>query len=334
MTKEINNVIQQPTVGQAFVEKVMREFGSEVGEVKATQEMKRLIQGYFMGCDNALREAEKNRPESRTPYKWENVDVNSALAQNIMNYARLGLDMSLPNQLFAVPYLDTKKNKYTFSFMPGYKGREIVAKKYSFDAIEEVIVELVYESDEFKALKKDAHHQSDTYEFTVVNPFARGAVVGGFAYIRFVDERKNLLVIMSKADIDKRMNKAQSKAFWNGWYEEMALKTILIKAAKKITIDPQKIDASYKMFIANEEGSAERVLEAEIMDKANSIPINVDTVDTGTFAAVQIPQQTATNQIPVANKIAEAAPLSEAVEVEAKPAGNAALFAPLDEPGF
>ena len=90
MTKEINPAAQNITVGQAFVDKVMREFCTEVGEVKVTAEMKRLIQGYFMGCDNALREAEKNRPDGKTPYTWTNIDINSSLAQNIMNYARLG----------------------------------------------------------------------------------------------------------------------------------------------------------------------------------------------------------------------------------------------------
>ena len=334
MTKEINPAAQNITVGQAFVDKVMREFCTEVGEVKVTAEMKRLIQGYFMGCDNALREAEKNRPDGKTPYTWTNIDINSSLAQNIMNSARLGLDMSLPNQLFAVPYFDNKKKKYSFSFMPGYKGREIVVRKYSLDTIEEVIVELVYGNDEFKALKKDAHHPSDTYEFTITNPFNRGVVVGGFAYIRFTDERKNLLVIMSKAEIDKRMNKASSKVFWGNWYDEMALKTILIKASKKITIDPQKIDDSYKMLIASEDKSSEQLLEAEIMDKANSIPVNIDTADTGGCAIAQIPQQPTVTQIPVVNTIVEEAIVATDAAVVVKPTEATGMFATSDEPGF
>lgn len=337
MTKETNQLAQEQgntniTVGQAFVEKVIREFGSEVGEVKATAEMKRLIQGYFMGCDNALREAEKNRSDGKTPYTWANVDINSSLAQDIMNYARLGLDMSLSNQLFAVPYFDNKKKKYSFSFMPGYKGREIVARKYSLDAIEEVIVELVYRNDEFKALKKDVHHPADTYEFTITNPFDRGVVMGGFAYVRFADERKNLLVIMSKADIDKRMNKAASRVFWGNWYEEMALKTILIKAAKKITIDPQKIDDSYKMLIASEDEGSEQLINAEIADKANSIPVNIDAIVVDEPESAQIPQQTLTNQIPLPNDVAAngiGTPAPAAVQVK-----SAELFSTLENPGF
>lgn len=336
MTKEINTVAHQNiTVGKAFVNKVTREFSTDVGEIKVTEEMKRLIQGYFMGCDSALKEAEKNRSDnSKLPYTWENTDINSSLAQNIMNFARLGLDMSLSNQLFAIPYFDTKKGKYTFSFRPGYQGREIVAKKYSLDAIEEIVVELVYQNDEFKALKKDAHRPADTYEFTITNPFDRGAVVGGFAYVRFADERKNFLTIMSKADIDKRMNTASSKKFWNSWYDEMALKTVLTKAAKKIVIDPQKIDASYRMLMANENESSEQFLDVEIMEKANSIPVNIDAADAGACAVAQIPQQPTVTQIPVPNTAVKEAVVETEATIPVSSSEPTEMFAASDEPGF
>lgn len=337
MNKETNQLTQEQgntniTVGQAFVEKVIREFGTDVGEIKAPPEMKRLIQGYFMGCDGALREAEKSRAQDRLPYSWANVEINSALAQNILNFARLGLDMCLPNQLFAVPYLDSKKNKYTFTFMPGYKGRELIIRKYAVDEIVDVTVELVYSNDEFKALKKDARHPQDTYEFTVVNPFERGHVIGGFAYIRFADERKNILVIMSKADIDKRRDKAKSKTFWGSWYGEMALKTILIQAAKKVTIDPKKIDDTYKMLMKNDEEGSEQLINAEIADKANRVPINIDAIVVDEPAAAQISQQTSTNQIPLPNDVIAngiGTPAPAAVQVK-----SAELFSTPEKPGF
>ena len=49
-----------PSASQRFTNVVMREFTKSSGNVNLTQHQQNLIQGYFIGCDNALRAAEEN----------------------------------------------------------------------------------------------------------------------------------------------------------------------------------------------------------------------------------------------------------------------------------
>lgn len=88
------------------------------------------------------------------------------------------------------------------------------------------------------------------------------------------------------------------------------------------------------MLIASEDKSSEQLLEAEIMDKANSIPVNIDTADTGGCAIAQIPQQPTVTQIPVVNTIVEEAIVATDAAVVVKPTEATGMFATSDEPGF
>lgn len=280
--KEEKNLtaVGQPTVSERFTSLVMREFAGSVGEINMGEFQKSLIQGYFIGCDNALAAAEAKRQKDNksgvVPYTWANVDVNSKLAQNIVIYAKLGLDMTMANHLFAIPRLNGKTGKYEFTFQEGYKGKEIKAKKYSLYEIVNITAELVYANDKFAAHKKDANHAHDTYEFEITNAFDRGALIGGFAYIEFDDPQRNALFIMSKADIEKRKAKAMNTVFWNQWYDEMALKTVIAAAcSKKVTLDPKKIDDDYRSMQMNEMEAEERSLAEEIAQNANSETIDV-----------------------------------------------------------
>lgn len=279
MATVANTSVAEESVSQRFTNMIMKEFTSSVGSVKTTEMQKSLIQGYFMGCDTALINAEAERVKfgnkDKLPFVWNNVLIDSTLAQNIVNYAKLGLDMSIANHLFAIPRMNSKHGKYSLTFQPGYKGREIIARKYSIDEIVDIVVEPVYTNDVFKVLKKDSRREYDTYEFDIVNPFDRGEIIGGFGYIVYTDKTKNKLVVMDKAKIDKRRDKAQAKTFWTGWYEEMATKTLSIATTKTVVIDPKKIDIAYRLLLARENEDEENQVSSEISDKANSEIIDV-----------------------------------------------------------
>ena len=47
-------------------------------------------------------------------------------------------------------------------------------------------------------LKKSKDNKVEGYEFEINNPFDRGEIQGGFAYIQFSDPEKNKLIMMSK----------------------------------------------------------------------------------------------------------------------------------------
>ncbi len=323
MTNEVaKNETRPLTIGERFTNMVLRELQASVGKgVQVTEKQRSLIMGYFIGIDRALATAEAKRlkdadgrgdwakrAQETLPYNWNNVSVDSKLAQSIMVYAKLGLDMTIPNHLFAIPYMNNKTGKYDMNFQEGYKGREMKAKKYSLYQIRDITAALVYETDEFIPYFKDKEHDFDTYELNIMQPFNRGAMVGGYAYIEFEDPRQNKLFIMSKAEIDKRREVAKSKTFWEKWYEEMALKTIVNAACnKKITLDPGKIDADYRLLQSQEGQRMEAELEEEISTNANREPINV------TPPPAEIPQHTQQSRQTVPAEMQ--APVEEAVPI-------------------
>lgn len=299
----------QPAASERFMQTVMREFGSGVpGELRVTDYQRSLIQGYFIGIDRALKTAEEGRErknksnsdhkyDNTLPIVWNNVNLND-LALDVVHFARMGLDMMQDNHLFPIPYKNNKTNKYDITLMPGYNGIQYIAEKYAVETPKAVTIELVYSNDDFKPIKKSAANPVEGYEFDIPNAFDRGEVVGGFGYIEFADPAKNKLILMSRADIEKRKPRYASAEFWGGkktewidgkrtevemegWFEQMCIKTIKreVYSAKNIPRDPKKVDDTYQYIKAREARYAE--LEARVEIDANANMILIDTDDSG-----------------------------------------------------
>lgn len=314
---------------QRFANKILKEFSDSAGNIQIGEKHRRLIQSYFIGISRALTTAEANRVRKNAnnkdhkydeplAYTWNNVDLNASFAQALVQYAKLGVDMTLPNQLAPVLFKDNKINKYTCSFIIGYEGRRIIAQKYALNPFVNVITELVYETDEFIPHKKDNQNPSDTYEFRITNPFNRGPIVGAFGYVIREDARQNELFILTKEQIDKRKPEKAAAEFWGGtktvyedgkrvtkevagWYEEMALKTMKNYVYKHITIDAQKVDETYTALLAAESDINEKRLASEVSQHANNTVIDIEaetpmTQPVQPAEPAQIPEQTVTAQ--------------------------------------
>lgn len=268
----------KPNLSVAFTAKVLNELAGSIGDFKVTDEHRRLIQGYWMGCDRAIQEAEKHRNASKNalPCTWNNVLIDSGFAQALVGFMRLGLDMNLSNHLWAIPMMDNKAGKYRLSFRIGFEGRKIVAKKYAYNKIVDIRAELVYKNDKFRVIKKSLNQPGDSYEFEIEDPFDRGTLKGGFVFIEYENPSHNTVFVMNNKQIDARKNKAQSNKFWEAWPEEMALKTIVHAACKTITIDPKKIDDEYRKLLAAEAREEGYSVAGEIAGKANAGDI-IDT---------------------------------------------------------
>lgn len=292
---------------EAFTNKVLKEFGGNVtGVMQVTDYQRQLIQGYFIAIDRALKTAEENRIrkngnnkdhkyDNNDPIGWGTVDL-TALALDVVHYARMGLDMMQDNHLSAIPFKNNNKSVqmqdgsvvkvYTVNLMPGYNGIQYIAEKYALDKPIAVTIELVYSTDIFKPLKKNRQNRVESYEFEITNAFDRGSVVGGFGYIEYEDPTKNKLIIMTLKDIEKRKPKNAAAEFWggtvsqwengkkvevqsDGWFEEMCLKTIKreVYSAKHMPRDPKKIDDAYQYMRMQEvrmaEMEAQEVIEAD-----------------------------------------------------------------------
>lgn len=275
---------------ERFTEIVIRQFGSSVGVPALTDYQKRLIQGYFIAIDRALKMAEeerlrkdeKNRDhkyDNELPVCWDNVN-SLDLALDVVHYARMGLDMMQENHLFPIPYKNNKTKKYDMTLMPGYNGIRYIAEKYAVEKPTAVTIELVYSTDTFEPIKKSWENKVESYRFVINEPFDRGEIKGGFGYIEYADPTRNELVIMTRKDILKRKPQYASANFWGGkqgdkdvegWFDEMCLKTLVreVYSAKHIPRDPKKIDDAYQYMKRREAQMAEIQVQEEIAAYAN-----------------------------------------------------------------
>ena len=83
-TKEIAQ--KEKSMSERFMNKVMLEFTSGVGELALTNFQKRLAQNYFIALDASLKAAEQKRQAKKNnqdpvPITWANVNMES-LARN------------------------------------------------------------------------------------------------------------------------------------------------------------------------------------------------------------------------------------------------------------
>jgi recombination protein RecT len=130
---------------------------------------------------------------------------------------KLGLDPLQPNHINLIPYANKTTQVYDIGMILGYKGLEIKAHKYGLDVPDSTTIELIYSTDKFRPIKKDARTAIESYEFEITNAFERGTVIGGFYYHSYNDNpSKNKLVILSLKDIEKRKPKTASVEFWGG----------------------------------------------------------------------------------------------------------------------
>ena len=303
LVKKEENQVQKKelTASERFTGMVINEFQGNVGQLNLNEYQKQLIRNYFIGIDNALKIAEERRSYSKKKANdpaitWQNVNMNK-LAVDVVQNAKLGLDMAVTNHLSVVPYLNGKTNKYDLNLMPGYEGLRYVAIKYAIYPIIDIRVELIHKNDKFKMTSKN---NVECYEFDIENPFDRGEVIGGFGYIRYQDETRNKLLVMSKAELLKR--KPSTAEFWGGekdkwengkkvgtetiegWQEEMLYKTMVRATCKKVPLDPKKINESYIYVMESAENyyveSQEDKVNQEIEENANKELIDIKEEET------------------------------------------------------
>lgn len=305
LAKKEENQMQKKelTASERFTGMVINEFQGNIGQLNLNEYQKQLIRNYFIGIDNALKIAEERRGYSKKKANdpaviWQNVNMNK-LAVDVVQNAKLGLDMAIINHLSVVPYLNGKTNKYDLNLMPGYEGLRYVAIKYAIYPIIDIRVELIHKNDKFKMTSKN---NVECYEFDIENPFDRGEVIGGFGYIRYQDETRNKLVVMTKAELLKRKPSTAAAEFWGGekdkwengkkvgtetiegWQEEMLYKTMVRATCKKVPLDPKKINESYiyvmefaeNYYVENQEDKVNQ----EIEENANRELIDINSEET------------------------------------------------------
>lgn len=297
---ENNQIINQSLAlaPKNFVNVIKSKYSAIIGGVPVTDKDMGLMYGYLACINNSL-------VDNNISFDEINKDV---LARDLAYKARLGLDMQMPNYLYFVPYRNKNTNVVTVSLQNGYKGEIYLAMKFAKETPLNIRAELIYETDKFSIVKRDANHKGDDYVFEITDPFNRGKIKGGFGYIEYENPLKNVLVVMSEADILRHKPSYASNKFWGDWKEEMYLKTIVKKTCKKIVLDVDKYN-EYRDIMEREKKReveyAQEMVDAEAHEIVNAEPIDIPPAAIEDKAHVQASVQ------PV-NQSKEAVPINNA----------------------
>jgi recombination protein RecT len=296
------NANKDESHSQRFTALVLREYNNVPGGLALTDYQRELIQHYFIKTDMVLKKAEQDRLaknernsdhkyDNTLPVTWGNVNLDQ-MALDVVHYAKLGLDPTMENHLHPIPYKNTKAQKYDVGFIVGYKGKEYVALEHALVKPSGLVYDLVYSNDVFRPHMRSLQNQIESYDFDIVDPFDRGELRGGFFYVMYDEPTMNRLYFLSKKDIEKRKPSYASPEFWggvkkykdrdtgkwveeklDGWYEQMALKTIVRFGCDKIGLDPKKINSSY-MYVEQRQAEYDaRRVDEDINANANAGPV-------------------------------------------------------------
>lgn len=248
-----------------FTNAVLSCYGDAGNGIEVSQKEIDILKGYFLQIDLALK-------SSKDGLTWNMVNLTS-LAPRLKHYARLGLDMQLPNHLFAVPFKSSTSKYITLNLIPGYEGRKYIAKKFAVTPFKDIIAHLVGENDTFEPIYRDATHTHDDYIFKE-SPFNKGKIIGAFGYVLYDDSEMNRLTVMSIEEIKKHKPAKASEKFWEGdWKNKMYLKTVIIEACKNIALDAEKIreyQEDLEQIEAYEIESTKAIADAEAEQKMSS----------------------------------------------------------------
>lgn len=297
---------------ERFTNMVVQQFSSLSPGSQVSEFQKRLAQNYFIKLDGILKELEKKRmgkPEEKReaiPYTWAKINTLK-FALDVVAFTMVGLDPMQPNHINLIPYANNVTGVYDIGCMPGFRGLELKSKKYGFEVPDEIIIEVVYSTDNFKQYKKSRENAIESYDFEVTNDFNRGEIVGGFYYKKWnANPYKNTIKVFSLADIEKRKPKYASAEFWggmkdvwengkkkqvqiDGWKDEMVYKTIARAAYNSITIDSEKIDEAYQRLIMSEQEVRDAAVDAEVIENANKTAIGFEDIQHTQIEANPVP---------------------------------------------
>jgi recombination protein RecT len=264
---------REGTISERFTTKVLAEFSAVSGDmVNFNHSQKRLCQHLYVKADASLKALETKRVADNNnhlaPYVWTNINM-SKLAIDTVHRMEIGLDALIPNHISIIPYWNKKLNKYDLELQIGYAGKDFYRRKMAYDKPVDIIYELVYSTDEFTPIKKDAENKVESYNLKIKKPFDRGDIIGGFGYIIYKDETKNKLVIVTESEFQKAKNLAKTKTFWNQSPEAMRYKTIVNRTTEKLLIDPEKMTVS--MFEVEQSEKAEFKDSEDVEDEITDV---------------------------------------------------------------
>ena len=270
---------REATPSERFSLAVERQYTGEIGQLQMTEYDKTLAQHLFVRIDAAFAEMNARKSGNDIPVSWNNVNMRK-LAIDAVHRVQLGIDALIPGHLYPIAYFNGKTQQYDVDLRIGYKGELYYKMRASVKPVQDVRIELVYDTDEFTVYKKGVSCDLEGYDFRITNPFDRGTLVGGFGYLAFEHAGDNVLVMLSKAEIERyrASSKAASGNFWRDWYEQMAYKTIVHRLMDRIIIDPEKINVNAMASVEGDGFDQQQDAAAPAMRESTPMTIEAEDV--------------------------------------------------------
>jgi len=292
MSKEKEETqLQEQTVSERFVSMVERQWKAEIGQAVQMDDYKRtLAQHLFLHADRVLKELNQKRKTSHKELCWQNVNMNKT-ALDAVHRVNLGIDALQPNHVNVIPYYDSKLEQYNLDLRLGYEGKHYVHKTLALEPPEQIIYQLVHETDLFTPLMKNENREVESYEFEIKNPFNRGEIVGGFGYIVHKEKTKNKLVLVSREEIDKARKQAKTDDFWNREFEKMAYKTVVYRTLKHVPLDPRKVNYSSYAVVESQDQDMQVIEEKQREANKTHIDFGSDDIQDAEFSEVEEEEQ-------------------------------------------
>lgn len=269
---------QEPTASERFAVSIAKQFEAEAGSpVTFTDYERALAQHLFLCIDSTLKDFETKRNDPNKPeYSWANLNMRK-LALDAVHIVQLGLDALVKAHVYPVPYLNGRTGKYDLDLRVGYRGKDYYRRNAAVDPPLDIRYELVYSNDSFMPKKKDFRNEVESYEFDISNPFDRGQIVGGFAYLMYKDPAKNKLVLVPESEFVKSQKSAKSQEFWGKYPTEMRFKTLVHRATEQLTVDPKKTNAAAYAYVEARDDEAEGRADRIAAANANGAAIVIDS---------------------------------------------------------
>jgi recombination protein RecT len=165
----------------------------------------------------------------RNPKLLECTDIS--VLRGIIIGAQLGLDVSgVGGKAYLVPFKNKNTGKLEAQFMPGYRGLIELARRTG--QIGAIYARVVREKDDFDY--KDGIVQVLTH-IPYMGAEDPGAIVGVWTVAVWANGFRQAEVL-SKLQIDRirAASKAADGEAWNGWFDEMAIKSVIKRLCKKL----------------------------------------------------------------------------------------------------
>lgn len=128
---------------------------------------------------------------------------------------------------YLIAYRNSKTGQYEAQFQPGWKGLVLLAKSVEPD-LKNIVADVIYKGEKFR-YERTAGEDIFEHEPSIRD----GEITHAYAIARY-KSGDAVVVVLSKAEVDKVKSVSKTAKAWDMWYSEMAKKTAIKRLLKQV----------------------------------------------------------------------------------------------------